>query len=228
MKHLAISLFLFLTFNIQSQDPEDWANLKKYYEDNVEVMAEESNEGRVVFMGNSITEGWIAARPNFFKDNPYINRGIGGQTTPQMLIRFRMDVVDLNPEVVVILAGTNDIAGNTGPSSLNMIMDNLQGMAEIADANGIKVILCSVMPVFDYPWSPGLNPNTKIPALNELIKAYANEKNFIYLDYFAAMEDGKAGMREELTYDGVHLTEDGYAFIEPMVQMAIAYALKNN
>jgi len=226
MNHLTIFFLLLFALNLQSQDPEDWANLKKYYEANQMVMADENNDGRVVFMGNSITEGWIGARPEFFKNNPYINRGISGQTTPQMLIRFRMDVVDLNPEVVVILAGTNDIAGNTGPSSLGMIMDNLQGMAEIADANKIKVVLCSVMPVYDYPWSPGLNPNIKIPALNKLIEAYANEKGFVYLDYFAAMEDGKAGMREELTYDGVHLTEGGYEYIEPMVQKAIAEALK--
>ena len=223
---ITILLLSISPINLLAQDPEDWANLKRYYEENLVVMADKNTEGRVVFMGNSITEGWKSTSPDFFADNPYINRGIGGQTTPQMLIRFRMDVVELNPEVVVILAGTNDIAGNTGPSSHGMIMDNLQGMAEIAHANGIKVILCSVMPAYDYPWKPGLEPNLKIPILNEMIQAYANEKGFIYLDYFSAMDDGKAGLKEELTYDGVHLTEAGYSLIEPMVQAAIEQALQ--
>lgn len=231
-KHLHLQqwiLLLFLlssTFSLSAQSPKDWPNLKRYQVENKLVMAMEKNEGRVVFMGNSITEGWKQARPAFFEENPYVNRGISGQTTPQMLVRFRADVIDLKPEAVVILAGTNDIAGNTGPSSLGMILDNLKGMAELAEKNGIKVILCSVMPVYDYPWSPGLSPNKKIPALNRMIELYAKENGYEYLDYFAEMEDGKAGMKEELTYDGVHLTEDGYAFIEPMVQRAIANVLE--
>lgn len=225
MKVLTTILIMCFSSVLFSQEVnQDWPNLKRYQEENVKVMEQDATN-RVVFMGNSITEGWIQARPSFFEDNPYINRGIGGQTTPQMLVRFRQDVIALNPKVVVILAGTNDIAGNTGPSTLEMILDNLKGMAELADANGIQVILCSVMPAFDYPWKPGMEPNIKIPALNKMIQAYCNEKDFIYLDYFAAMDDGNNGTREELTSDGVHLTEDGYKFIEPMVKMAIGFAL---
>ncbi len=216
-----------LSFVSQTLFAQDWPNLERYQSDNMKVKKSIVDD-RVVFMGNSITEGWIQTRPSFFEENPYINRGIGGQTTPQMLIRFRQDVIDLYPEVVVILAGTNDIAGNTGPSTLEMILDNLKGMAEIAEANGIKVVLCSVMPAFDYPWKPGMEPNIKIPALNEMIKQYCIERDYTYLDYFSAMDDGKAGTREELTYDGVHLTEDGYKFIEPMVQEAIERAKEND
>lgn len=222
MKHtITFSLSLLLSSFICAQE---WQNLERYQAENLELMKND-NTTQVVFMGNSITEGWIQTSPAFFGDNPYVNRGIGGQTTPQMLLRFRQDVVALNPKVVLILAGTNDIAGNTGPSTLEMILDNIKGMAEIAVANNIEPILCSVMPAFDYPWKEGMEPNIKIPKLNSMIEAYCKEKNFIFLDYFKAMDDGKAGLREELTYDGVHLTEEGYKFIEPMAQMAIKYAL---
>ncbi len=203
---------------------QDWANLEKYQAKNAELM-KKGTKTQVVFMGNSITEGWEQTNPSFFENKPYANRGISGQTTPQMLLRFRQDVVALNPEVVVILAGTNDIAGNTGPSTLEEILGNLKGMAEIASANGIEPVLCSVLPAFDYPWKPGMEPNIKIPKLNTMIEAYCKEKNYLYLNYFAAMDDGKNGLREELTYDGVHLTEKGYQFIEPMVEMAIKMAL---
>lgn len=222
MKYLILTLCSLVFSSLALS--QDWANLERYQAENLEVMKKDTKT-QVVFMGNSITEGWIQTRPSFFEENSYVNRGIGGQTTPQMLIRFRQDVIAHNPEVVVILAGTNDIAGNTGPSTLEMILDNLKGMAELAAANGIEPILCSVMPAFDYPWKQGMEPNIKIPKLNEMIAAYCKEKDFIYLDYFAAMDDGKAGLRKELTYDGVHLTEEGYKFIEPMAQMAITYAL---
>jgi len=180
-----------------------------------------------VFMGNSITEGWIKTSPSFFEGKPYINRGISGQTTPQMLIRFRADVVALKPKVVVILAGTNDIAGNTGPSTIEMIMDNLSSMAEIAKANGIKVVLSSVMPVLDYPWKPGLEPADKIIALNKLIKEYADKNNIVYLDYFSAMVNEQKGMKNEYTYDGVHANEAGYKLMGPLAEEAIKKALKN-
>lgn len=160
---LFISLFL-LAGNLPAQD---WANLKQFQNDNAALGAPAKGEKRVVFMGNSITIGWLNNCPEFFKDRPYINRGISGQTTPQMLLRFRQDVIDLQPKAVVILAGTNDIAGNTGPSTLEMIEDNLASMAQLAKANGIKVILCSVLPAFDYPWRPGMEPNVKIPELNK-------------------------------------------------------------
>lgn len=222
MKYITTIIFLLSMTTIVSA--QDWANLEKYQVLNEKLTMNEI-KAQVVFMGNSITEGWAQTNPSFFEDNLYANRGIGGQTTPQMLVRFRQDVVALNPKVVVILAGTNDIAGNTGPSTLEMILDNLKSMAEIASANNIEPVLCSVMPAFDYPWKPGMEPNVKIPKLNAMIQAYCKEKNFLYLNYFAAMNDGNNGLREELTNDGVHLTEEGYQFIEPMVQMAIKMAM---
>ena len=176
-------------------------------------------------MGNSITIGWLQTHPDFFKNKPYVNRGISGQTTPQMLVRFRADVVDLDAAAVVLLAGTNDIAGNTGPVTLEMILDNIKSMTEIAQANDIKVILCSVLPAFDYPWRPGLAPNVKIPKLNKMIKRYAEESGAYYLDYFTALEDGNNGMINEYTTDGVHLTLVGYQVMEPLVENALQKVL---
>ena len=143
-----------------------------------------------------------------------------------MLLRFRQDVIDLQPKAVVILAGTNDIAGNTGPSTLEMIEDNLASMAQLAKANGIKVILCSVLPAFDYPWRPGMEPNVKIPELNKWIKAYAEKNKFIYVDYFSAMADDRNGLPSDLSKDGVHPNKKGYEIMQPIVEKAIAKALK--
>src|SRR5690606_12781264 len=164
--NLSIALFTLTLFGMNNSIGQDWPNLQHFAEDNKKVGIPAPNENRVVFMGNSITIGWLNKRPEFFEGKPYINRGISGQTTPQMLLRFRQDVIDLKPKVVVILAGTNDIAGNTGPSTPKMILDNIKSMAELAKANDIKVIISSILPAFDYPWKPGLNPNKKIPALN--------------------------------------------------------------
>ncbi len=177
---------------------QDWANLKRFKDENAKLVAPVYGEIRVVFMGNSITEGWVNLLPEFFEGKPYINRGISGQTTPQMLIRFRPDVINLNPAIVVILAGTNDIAGNTGPSTLETIADNIFSMAELAKANGIKVVLCSVLPAIDFPWKPGLEPAEKIVALNEMIKAYADKNGIVYLDYFSAMANKQKGLMAEL------------------------------
>lgn len=224
MKLLFMCAFLLSSLFTNAQD---WANLKRYQSQNATLNSPSKKENRVVFMGNSITQGWVEKRPDFFKNNPYIGRGISGQTTPQMLVRFRQDVIALLPKVVVILAGTNDIAGNTGPSTLEMIMDNLSSMAEIAAANKIKVVLCSVLPAQDYPWKKGMEPNLKIPQLNEMIKAYCDKKGFIYLDYFSAMNDGKNGMIAEYTTDGVHCTVKGYELMESLVQPAILKAFKN-
>ncbi len=200
----------------------DWANLQRFTDDNKNVNPPARGEKRVVFMGNSITEGWIRSRPEFFEGKPWINRGISGQTTPQMLARFRQDVIDLEPEVVVILAGTNDIAGNTGPLSLEDTFGYLVSMTELARANGIRVILSSVLPAYDYPWSPGLEPNRKIPELNEMIREYtANHEGVMYLDYFSAMADKRNGLKAGLGSDGVHPNADGYAIMEPMVEQAI-------
>lgn len=204
----------------------DWADLNRYKQDNLRIRLPDVDENRVVFMGNSITEGWKELNPYFFNSNGYINRGISGQTTPQMLVRFRPDVVNLKPKVVVILAGTNDIAGNTGPSTLGMIEDNIESMVEIAQVNNIKVILCSVLPVFDYPWKPGLNPAQKIINLNKWIKEYANKNNICYVDYFTPMADEQNGFKKEYSEDGVHPNLAGYNLMQPLVEKAIQEALK--
>ena len=219
--------FLLLTviFMMNSLNAQDWPNFKEFQEANARLPQVKQNEKRVVFMGNSITIGWLQTHPDFFKNKPYVNRGISGQTTPQMLVRFRADVVDLVASAVVLLAGTNDIAGNTGPVTLEMILDNIKSMTEIAQANDIKVILCSVLPAFDYPWRPGLAPNVKIPKLNKMIKRYAEESGAYYLDYFTALEDGNNGMINEYTTDGVHLTLEGYQVMEPLVENALQKVL---
>jgi len=208
-----------------STEAQDWANLERFREDNAKLAAPRTCDDRVVFMGNSITQGWIDMIPEFFAGRHYINRGIGGQTTPQMLIRFRQDVIHLRPKVVVILAGINDIAGNTGPSSLEMIEDNLHSMTELAQANGIEVVLCSVLPALDFPWRPGMDPAGKVVELNKRIEAYASIKGAVYCDYFTTMVDERNGLPAELSGDGVHPNEAGYAIMAPLVEKAIARAL---
>ncbi len=197
----------------------DFPWLERFKEENVKLGAPTAGERRVVFMGDSITEGWHLDQS--FPGKPYINRGISGQTTPQMLVRFRQDVIHLQPKVVVILAGTNDIAGNTGPETLEQIEDNLASMAELAHANGIKVVLCSITPVFDYPWAPGLAPAPKIDAINAWLKAYAERKGFGYVDYHAAMKDERDGLPKTLSGDGVHPLPAGYAVMAPLAEKAI-------
>lgn len=204
----------------------DWANFGRFAAENKKLGQPAPNEKRVVFMGNSITEGWINMLPQFFSGRPYINRGIGGQTTPQMLVRFKQDVVDLKAAVVVILAGTNDIAGNTGPTTIDIIFEHLVSMAEIAKANRIQVILSSILPVYDYPWNPGLKPAEKIMALNEKIRNWCAQNNAIYLDYFSAMVDERNGLKASLTNDGVHPTVAGYKVMEPLLEKAVSEALR--
>jgi lysophospholipase L1-like esterase len=185
------------------------------------------DEQRVVFMGNSITEGWARYFPAMFPSKPYINRGIGGQTTPQMLVRFHQDVIALKPKVVVILAGTNDIAGNTGPSSLEMIENNLAAMAEMAKANGIRVVMASVLPVYTYSWRPEVaEPWRTIVELNRWMKDYARDHGAVYLDYHSAMADDRLGMRKDLSPDGVHPNEAGYRIMAPLTVAAIEDALR--
>ncbi len=208
------------------QERTDWANLARFRDANVSLGDPAPGERRVVFMGNSITEGWAPLFAKAFPGKPYIGRGISGQTTPQMLVRFRQDVIALKPVVVVILAGTNDIAGNTGPSTLEMIEDNLASMAELAKANGIRVVLSSVLPVWDYPWKPGLAPSQKIVTLNGWMKRYCASHGCIYLDYHSAMADERQGMRAGLSGDGVHPNEAGYGVMAPLVEAAIAKALQ--
>ena len=233
MKKLLLAIALLMVNaengNAQTQpDPmrTDWPNLAKYQDANAKLGPPASNENRVVFMGNSITEGWGQYFPTMFAGKPYIDRGISGQTTPQMLVRFRQDVVALQPKVVVILAGINDIAGNTGPSTLEMIEDNLASMTEIAQANGIRVVLASVLPAIDFPWRPGLEPAPKVIALNKWIRDFAAKRGAVYLDYHSAMADANGGMRGGLASDGVHPTEAGYRLMAPLAEQAIAEALR--
>ncbi len=226
MKYLKIifSSLLMATLPLFSS-AQDWADLNRFREANSKLKAPNADENRVVFMGNSITIGWQSADPEFFSNAAYVNRGISGQTTPQMLVRFRQDVIDLQPKVVVILAGTNDIAGNTGPSTIEMIRDNIFSMCEIAKANGIQVVISSVLPVFDYPWKPGLEPAEKIIQLNAYLKKYAQENNLVYLDYFSAMVDERKGLKKDLGGDGVHPNKKGYNMMKPLVLEAIDEAL---
>jgi lysophospholipase L1-like esterase len=216
--------------NATAQTPDrlrtDWAYLERYRADNAALGPPRPGEQRVVFMGNSITEGWAKYFAAMFPGKPYVGRGISAQTTPQMLVRFRQDVIALKPAVVVILGGTNDIAGNTGPSTLEMIEDNLASMTELARANGIAVVLSSVLPVYDYPWKPGLEPAPKIVALNAWMKQYASTHGAVYLDYHSAMADARQGMKADLASDGVHPTEAGYRVMAPLAERAIAEALR--
>ncbi len=226
MKKLKLAFTLFVTmFAVGLTFAQDWSNTARFKDDNTKVGLPASGANRVVFMGNSITEGWINTCPEFFTGKSYVNRGISGQTTPQMLVRFRPDVINLKPAVVIILAGTNDIAGNTGPSTLEMIMDNLISMAELAKANKIKVVLSSVLPVFDYPWKPGLQPADKIIALNVMIKNYAEKNGIVYVDYFTPMVDERKGLKKELSGDGVHPNKAGYLIMQPLAEEAIKKAL---
>jgi lysophospholipase L1-like esterase len=231
MKFLTVTLALAICTagSLACQAPDklrtDWADLARYREANAELGAPKPGEQRVVFMGNSITDAWAQYFPAMFPGRPYVGRGISGQTTPQMLVRFRQDVIALKPAVVVILAGTNDIAGNTGPSTLEMIEDNLASMTELAQANGIRVVLASVLPVYDYPWKPGLEPAQKIVTLNRWIRQYAAAHHAVYLDYHAAMADERQGMRKELSGDGVHPNQAGYRIMAPLAVAAIGEAL---
>src|SRR3982751_2039762 len=205
---------------------QDWANLGRYRQENSLVPSPVETESRVVFMGDSITDAWGRSHGVFFPGKPYINRGISGQTTPQMLIRFRPDVVALKPKVVVILAGTNDIAGKTGPASIEEIEGNLQSMAELAKVNEIRVVLSSVMPVCDYikPQTEK-RPPEKIISLNAWIKSYSARNNITYLDYYSALADARNMFRKELTYDGLHPNDAGYAVMTPLASQAIGAAL---
>jgi len=202
----------------------DFGGLERFKEANAMLTAPAPGEDRVVFMGDSITAGWKL--DDSFPGKPYINRGIGGQTTPQMLVRFRQDVIDLKPKVVVILAGINDIAGNTGPMTLEQTEGNIASMAELASANGIRVVLCSVLPAIDFPWSPGLTPAPKVVAVNSWMKQYAAEKHHIYVDYYSAMVDERGGLPSTLSKDGVHPLPAGYAIMTPLAEAGIEKALR--
>lgn len=209
----------------QERQQNDWASLRRYQRANASVGAPKPGENRVVFMGDSITDAWPRRSERFFIDNTYIGRGISGQTTPQMLVRFQQDVVALQPKVVVINAGTNDIAGNTGPSTIDMITDNLRGMAQLAEAAGIKVVFASITPAYDYPWRRGLEPALKVFAVNQWMKGYCEGHGCVYADYHTAMADEKGEMKEGISTDTIHPNEAGYAIMEPIVKAAIERAL---
>lgn len=212
---------IFLCLFSASSTAQDWPNLMRYQKENADLPTRSAGENRIIFMGNSITEGWANIHPDFFKNNHYINRGIGGQTTPQMLLRFRQDVINLNPTAVVILAGVNDLAENTGPSTIEAIFGNIKSMAELAKANAIKVILCSVLPAYDFPWRKGLKPAEKVVQLNELLKNYASKNGFGYVDYFSSMANSEKGLKQEFGNDGIHPNTKGYLIMEPLVQEVI-------
>jgi lysophospholipase L1-like esterase len=206
---------------------KDWANLGRYRTENAALQPPSASEDRVVFMGDSITDAWGRSRGKFFPGKPYINRGISGQTTPQMLIRFRPDVINLKPKVVVILAGTNDIAGNTGPESLADIEANFTSMVELAEASHIRVVVSSVMPVCDYiKPQTARRPPDEIIALNQWLEEYATKNNLIYLDYYSAMIDDHKMLKQDLTYDGLHPNDAGYEVMSPLASAAIAKALE--
>ena len=210
----------------------DFANLARYRDANGKLTPPASGESRVVFMGDSITDGWKLDQ--YFPGQPYVNRGISGQTTPQMLLRFRPDVIDLKPKVVVILAGTNDISGNTGATTLTTIEENLASMSELAHANGINVVLASVMPISDYNKDRSGNPvirsvqrpPAQILALNTWIKNFCAERNLVYLDYFTPMADDKGFLKADIANDGLHPNAKGYELIKPLAENAIKIALK--
>ena len=208
------------------QQLSDWPQLGRYREENAQLAPPAPGERRVVFYGDSITDAWgRAAGTTFFPGKPYVNRGISGQTTAQMLVRFRQDVIDLRPAAVVILAGTNDIAGNTGLATPEMIEDNFRSMTALAQSAGIRVILASVLPTTDYPWHPGLQPAGKIRALNAWLKSYAASRGATYLDYYDALVNAQGGMDTQLASDGVHPTPAGYAIMAPLAQQTIDQAL---
>jgi len=221
------TVLIVLFFMTEYTFGQDWAGLNRYKEENRILVSKENKGNRVVFIGNSITEGWAVQNPAFFIDN-YINRGISSQVTAQILFRFKQDVVDLSPKVVVILAGTNDIAENSGPISLENILDNIRAMAQLAKNNHMAVVLCSVLPAYDYPWRPGLHPDKKIPELNNMIKAYAADSGFVFVDYFKAMADERNGLPKKYADDGVHPTKAGYAVMELLVEEGIKKAFLQN
>jgi lysophospholipase L1-like esterase len=213
----------------------DWPDLARYREANRTVVAPAPAEVRVVFMGDSITDSWQQPRfGGFFPGKPYVDRGISGQTTPQMLLRFRPDVIALAPKAVVILAGTNDIAGNTGPMTDEQIQGNVASMSELSRANGIRVVLSSILPVSEYHVRPGdtsppqttRRPMARITALNAWMKDYAAANGHVYLDYVAATVDGKGLLRAELSEDDLHPNAAGYAVMAPLAEAAIQAALK--
>lgn len=212
-----------------AQAPADRDGLARYAAANRALPAPAPGKPRIVLLGNSITDVWPKVDSAFFRSvaYEYVGRGIGGQTTPQLLVRFRQDVLDLHPAVVVILAGINDIAQNTGPYDPQATLNNIVSMTELAHSHGIRVVLCSVLPAYDFPWRRGLEPAPKVVALNQQIRAYAAQQHTTYLDYHSAMADSRQGLPPALAKDEVHPTLAGYRIMEPLLEQAVAAALKS-
>jgi lysophospholipase L1-like esterase len=227
MKNIPLIYYvLFLSIAMGGKlQAQDWPNLNKYQNDNANLKPVAPGQKRIVFLGDSITEFWSTVEPHYFSGKQYINRGISGQTTPQILLRFRADVVALKPTIVVVLAGINDIAGNTGPATLEMIANNIFSISELAKANQIKVILCSVLPAYDFTWNPHQNPAEKVIALNKMIKNYADANGILYLDYFSAMNDENNGLKIAYSDDGVHPNKLGYQVMASLAEKAITEVL---
>jgi Lysophospholipase L1 and related esterases len=229
MKKLIFVISFFLLFNLfaNAQTYNEMINLKHYAQKNVELLAPVKGEKRVVFIGNSITEGWVNVHPEFFKSNNYIGRGISGQTSSQLLSRFRMDVIDIKPVAVVINIGTNDIAENTGTYDYDFTLGNIKSMAELAKANGIKVILSSVTPAAGYPWRKEITDTVeKIKTLNEGIEAYAKANKFAYIDYFSVLCDDNRALRSDYGNDGVHPNSEAYTIMENTAKAVIDKVIK--
>jgi lysophospholipase L1-like esterase len=230
MKKIILSaMCLFAGITAHAQNNEQWAKLSVFAEKNAQLI-KDVTPVKAAFMGNSITEAWAATHPDFFKDNNYAGRGISGQTTPQMLSRFRSDIVALKPQVVVVNAGINDIATNSGAYDFEFTFGNIQSMAEIAHANGIEVILTSVLPAAEIPWRKEITAvPEKVDQLNVAIKAYCAEKGFTYVDYYAQLvsKDNGKGMAGQYTTDGVHVTAAGYEIMEKIIKQAIDNIIRN-
>lgn len=212
MKSITLALLLLSTMSYA----QDFANFGRYQKQNQEVLSQNIAPNSVL-MGDSITEGWFATDPGFFTKNNFVGRGISGQVTSQMLLRFREDVIKLKPKRVIILAGTNDIAENQGPISLDKVFGNIVSMAELAKANNIKVILCSVLPAYDFPWRKDMQPADKVIALNKMIKDYAQKNHITYVDYHSVLKDEKNGLPKEIAEDGIHPNKLGYEKMEAIL-----------
>lgn len=228
MKKLFALILIFTSLKTFSQkkQPMDWPNLNRYAIEN-QNLSNVSNQDRIVLMGDSITEFWKTTDNTFFQNTTLINRGISGQTTSQMLLRFRQDAINLKPEIIVILAGINDIAENTGPISLENILGNILSMAELAKTNNIKIVLSSVLPANKFPWRPDLQPAEKVIELNAMIEKYCQENKIPYIDYYSKMVDNQKGLDAKFTNDGVHPTLAGYKIMEPLLKEALAKTRKN-
>jgi len=216
----------YFSAHAQKTKEKDWANVKRYEAANEEVGPFKASAKSVIYMGDSITDFWIKVDSTFWAGKPYLDRGISGQTTTQMLVRFRQDVINLKPKAVVILAGINDIAENNGPIKTEDIFGNIKSMAILAKEAKIKVILCSVLPANEFRWRPEINPVDKVSALNALIKDYAKQNNIAYVDYFSKMADAEKGLPLALAKDGVHPTLAGYQIMDTLVEKAIHDTLK--